>query len=47
MLPILDDAERDKIGTEKAIEFIKTQPERFVPLAVNRLGFFFGLESAC
>ena len=44
LLPILDDAERDKIGTEKAIEFIKAQPERFVPLAVNRLGFFFGLE---
>jgi len=44
LLPILDDAERDKTGTEKAIEFIKKQPERFVPLAVNRLGFFFGLE---
>jgi hypothetical protein len=44
LLPILDDAERDKIGTEKAIEFIKAQPDRFIPLAVNRLGFFFGLE---
>jgi len=44
LLPVLDDAERDKIGTEKAIEFIKAQPERFVPLAINRLGFFFGLE---
>lgn len=44
LLPILDDAERDKIGTEQAIEFIKAQPERFVPLAVNRLGYFFGLE---
>ena len=44
LLPILDDAERDKVGTEKAIEFIKAQPERFVPLAINRLGFFFGLE---
>ena len=44
LLPILDDAERDKIGTEKAIEFIRAQPERFIPLAVNRLGFFFGLE---
>lgn len=44
LLPILDDAERDRVGTEKAIEFIKAQPERFVPLAVNRLGFFFGLE---
>lgn len=44
LLPILDDAERDKIGTEKAIGFIKAQPERFIPLAINRLGFFFGLE---
>lgn len=44
LLPILDDAERDKVGTEKAIEFIKAQPERFIPLAVSRLGFFFGLE---
>jgi len=44
LLTILDDAERDRIGTEKAIQFIKAQPERFVPLAINRLGFFFGLE---
>jgi len=44
LLTILDDAERDKMGTEKAIEFIKAQPERFIPLAINRLGFFFGLE---
>ncbi|HJX81639.1 MAG TPA: hypothetical protein VJ248_06380, partial [Candidatus Udaeobacter sp.] len=44
LLPILDDAERDKIGTQQAIGFIRQQPERFIPLAVNRLGFFFGLE---
>jgi hypothetical protein len=44
LLTILDDAERDRIGTEKAMEFIKAQPERFIPLAINRLGFFFGLE---
>jgi hypothetical protein len=44
LLSILDDAERDRVGTQKALEFIKAQPERFVPLAVNRLGFFFGLE---
>jgi hypothetical protein len=44
LLPILDDAQRDKVGTQKALEFIKAQPERFIPLAVNRLGFFFGLE---
>jgi hypothetical protein len=44
LLTILDDAERDRIGTQKAIEFIRAQPERLIPLAVNRLGFFFGLE---
>lgn len=44
LLTILDDAERDRIGTEKALEFMRAQPERFIPLAVNRLGFFFGLE---
>jgi hypothetical protein len=44
LLTILDDAERDRIGTEKALEFIEAQPERFIPLAINRLGFFFGLE---
>jgi hypothetical protein len=44
LLTILDDAERDRIGTEKAVKFIRAQPERFIPLAINRLGFFFGLE---
>lgn len=44
LLTILDDAERDQVGTQKAIEFIRAEPERFLPLAVNRLGFFFGLE---
>jgi len=44
LLPILDDAERDKFGTERAIEFIKSEPDRVIPLAINRLGFFFGLE---
>jgi len=44
LLIILDDAERDRVGTQKAIEFINAQPERFIPLAINRLGFFFGLE---
>lgn len=44
LLAILDDAERDKSGYEGAIGFINAQPERFVPLAINRLGYFFGLE---
>ena len=44
LLTILDDAERDQVGTRKAIQFIRAEPDRFFPLAVNRLGFFFGLE---
>jgi hypothetical protein len=44
LLPILDDAERDRIGTEKAIQFIQAQPERFLPLIGHRVSYFFGLE---
>ena len=44
LLTIMDDAERDEVGTQKAIGFIKAQPERIILLAVDRLGFFFGLE---
>src|SRR5690606_6641384 len=45
LLTIMDDSERDEIGTQKAIEFIKAEPIRFIPLALYRLGFFFGLEN--
>jgi len=45
LLPILDDAERDRIGTQKALGFIQERPDRILPLAWNRLGFFFGLET--
>jgi len=44
LLTIMDDAKRDEAGTQKAFAFIKAQPERFIPLAINRPGFFFGLE---
>jgi hypothetical protein len=44
LIPILDDAERDRIGTQRALAFIRAQPGRFLPLALDRLGFFFGLE---
>lgn len=44
LLSILDDAERDRLGTQQAFEFIRADPERVLPLARNRLGFFFGLE---
>ncbi len=44
LIPILDDAERDRMGTQQALAFIRAQPGRFLPLALNRLSFFFGLE---
>ena len=44
LLSIADDAERDRIGTQKAIGFIEADPGRFWYLAVRRLGYFFGLE---
>src|SRR5258706_378479 len=44
LLTIADDAERERIGTQKAIEFIEADPGRFPYLAVRRLGYFFGLE---
>jgi 4-amino-4-deoxy-L-arabinose transferase-like glycosyltransferase len=44
LLSILDDAERDRYGKNAAVGFIRAQPERFLPLMLNRFGFFFGLE---
>ena len=45
LLTILDDAQRDQLGTQRAMEFICAEPERVLPLTLNRLGFFFGLEN--
>ena len=44
LLPYLDDAERDQLGTEKAMEFIRQEPERVPYLVMRKLGYFFGLE---
>mgnify|MGYP006921590893 CR=1 FL=1 len=44
LLTILDDAERDQVAIEQALDFIKANPERILALALNRLRFFFGLE---
>lgn len=44
LLTIMDDALRDEVGTQTAIRFIKERPDRFIPLALNRLGYFFGLD---
>ena len=44
LLAIVDDAKRDEVGIQKALVFIEEWPERIIPLAMNRLGYFFGLE---
>lgn len=44
LLTILDDAQRDRIGTQDALAFIREDPSRFPYLAVRRLGYFFNLE---
>ncbi len=44
LLTILDDAERDRLGTQKALEFIHANPGRFPLLMLQRLGHFWGLE---
>jgi hypothetical protein len=44
LMPYLDDAERDRIGKEKAFEFIRQDPGKFPYLMVRKLGYFFGLE---
>jgi len=44
LVPMLDDGLRDKIGTAKAIEFIREAPARVPILAMMRLGHFMGLE---
>jgi hypothetical protein len=44
LVPMLDDGLRDKIGTAKAMEFIRQAPARVPELAIMRLGHFMGLE---
>jgi hypothetical protein len=44
LLSILDDRQRDVIGTARALEFIRDEPGRFPYLALRRLGHFFNLE---
>ncbi len=44
LLPMVDDGQRDALGREKALEFIKADPGRFPYLVARRAGYFFGLE---
>jgi hypothetical protein len=41
----MNDSERDSIGIQSAIGFIKTNPRRDLYLILRRTGYFFGLES--
>lgn len=44
LLVIVDDAQRDRIGTQKAFEFIRRSPLRAAYLIVRRIGHFFAPE---
>ncbi len=44
LLTILDDGERERVGIQRAVAFIRADPARVPVLAVQRLGHFFGLE---
>lgn len=44
LFPYLDDGLRDEIGQNRAIEFIKSEPNRIPYLIIRKLGYFWGLE---
>jgi hypothetical protein len=44
LLTIFNDMERDQVGTQKALDFIRADPGRVPYLIVRKAGFFFGLE---
>jgi hypothetical protein len=44
LMPYLDDGVRDEIGQSKALEFIRSNPDRIPYLTARRLGYFWGLE---
>jgi hypothetical protein len=44
LLSILDEKQREEIGMQRALGFIRENPGRFPYLALRRLGYFFNLE---
>lgn len=44
LLPYLNDGQRNALGTEMALGYIKEDPGRVPSLMVSKLGYFFGLE---
>jgi hypothetical protein len=44
LMTMMNDAERDQVGMNRALEFIKADPGRIFYLFLRRTGYFFGLE---
>jgi hypothetical protein len=44
LIPMLDDGQRDLLGRQKALEFVRADPGRVPYLMARKLGYFFGLE---
>lgn len=44
LMTMMNDSIRDKVGVQKALEFIKADPGRVFYLFLRRAGYFFGLE---
>jgi hypothetical protein len=44
LMTMMNDAERDRVGIQKSLEFIKADPGRVIYLFLRRSGYFFGLE---
>jgi hypothetical protein len=44
LMTMMNDSERDEVGIQKALGFIKADPGRVLYLFVRRAGYFFGLE---
>jgi hypothetical protein len=44
LMTMMNDAERDKVGIQKTLEFINADPGRVFTLFLRRTGYFFGLE---
>jgi len=44
LMSMLDDGQRDEIGREEALAFIRADPARFPYLVLRRAEYFFGLE---
>jgi hypothetical protein len=44
LMPYMDDAERDEVGMDLALGYIRDNPGRIPELMVRKLGYFFSLE---